>query len=53
MAPRVDKTASLQYTVNTRQKSDLVRECKCNTKRYQKSSLPFLASLIDSNHRKK
>ena len=45
--------SSLQPTVNTRQKSDLVREYKCNTKRYQRSSLPFLASLINSNHKKK
>ena len=32
---------------NTRQKSDVVREYKCNTVRYQKSSLPFLAKLLN------
>ena len=35
--------------VNTRQKSDLVKEYKCNTVRYQKSSLPFLANLINTS----
>ena len=40
-------------TVNTRQNSDLVREYKCNTGRYQKSSLPFLAKLINQNNRNK
>ena len=34
-------------TVNTRQVSDLVKEFKCNTGRCQKSSLPFLAKLIN------
>jgi hypothetical protein len=37
----------------TRQKSDLVKEYKCNFGRYQKSSLPFLAKLLNTNHRKK
>ena len=39
-------------TVNTRYRSDLVKEFKCRTGRYQKSSLPYLASLINSNNRK-
>ena len=39
-------------SVNTRQKSDLVQEFKCNYGRFQKSSLPFLARLINSNNRK-
>ena len=38
---------------NTRQKSDLVQEYKCNTGRYQKSSLPFLAQLVNKNSRSK
>ena len=39
--------------VNTRQKSDLVNEYKCNSKRYQKSSLPYLAKLLNANNRQK
>ena len=35
-------------TVITRQKPDLVREYKCRTTRYQKSSLPFLAKLLNA-----
>ena len=38
--------------VNTRQKSDIVQEFKYNYGRFQKSSLPFLASLINTNNRK-
>ena len=38
---------------NTRQKSDLVKEYRCNFGRYQKSSIPFLAKLLNTNHRKK
>ena len=34
-------------TVNTRQKPNLVREIRCRTTRYQKSSLPFLAQLLN------
>ena len=34
-------------TVNTRQKPDIVREFRCHTTRYQKSSLPFLAKLLN------
>jgi hypothetical protein len=33
--------------VNTRQKSDIVRGYKCRTARYEKSSLPFLAKLLN------
>ena len=36
-------------TANTRQKNRLVREYKCRTKRYQKSSLPYLAKLLNNN----
>ena len=39
--------------VKTRQKSDLVKEYKCNSKRYQLSSLPYLAKLLNANNRKK
>ena len=39
--------------VNTRQKSDLVKEYKCNKGRFQKSSLPFLAKLINIDNRTK
>ena len=36
-------------TVNTRQRTKLVKEYKCRTGRYQKSSLPYLAKLLNSN----
>jgi hypothetical protein len=39
--------------VNSRQKSDLVKENKCNKGRFQKSSLPFLAKLINIDNRTK
>ena len=39
--------------VNTRHKSDLVKEYKCNFGRLQKSSLPFLAKLVNANNRRK
>ena len=39
--------------VKTRQKSDIVKEYKCRTGRYQDSSLPYLAKLLNSNNRKK
>ena len=35
--------------VETRQKSDLVREYKCNFGRYFKSSLPYLARLLNGH----
>ena len=38
---------------NTRQVCNLVQEFKCNTGRFQKSSLPFLATLINSENRRK
>ena len=38
--------------VKTRNKSDLVKEFKCRTGRYKKSSLPYLANLINSINRK-
>ena len=31
---------------NTRRPAKLVREIKCRTKRYEKSSLPYLAKLL-------
>ena len=34
--------------VNTRQRTRLVKEYKCRTGRYQKSSLPYLAKLLNS-----
>ena len=39
--------------VETRQKSDLVKEFKCNFGRFYNSSLPYLARLINSNNRLK
>ena len=36
---------------NTRQKPNLVREFKCHTRRYQNSSLPFLAQLLNGKVR--
>ena len=33
--------------LNTRQRTKLVREYKCKTSRYQKSSLPYLAKLLN------
>ena len=39
--------------VNTRQKSDIVKEFNCNFGRHQKSSLPFLAQLLNINNRNK
>jgi hypothetical protein len=38
--------------VETRQTSDLVKEFKCNFGRFYKSSLPYLARLINANNRK-
>ena len=43
----------LKPNVNTRQPNRLVKEYKCNTVRYQKSSLPFLASILNSKKSKK
>ena len=37
--------------VETRHRSDLVKEFKCNFGRYFKSSLPYLARLLNSNNR--
>ena len=39
----------LGQRANTRQKSDIVKEYKCHTSRYMKSSLPFLAKLLNKN----
>ena len=35
--------------VNTRQRTKLVKEYKCRTGRFQKSSLPYLAKLLNTN----
>ena len=40
-------------TVITRHSNRLVREYKCRTKRYQNSSLPYLAKLLNKNNRRK
>ena len=37
--------------VKTRQKTNVVKEYKCRTKRYQKSSLPYLAKLLNKNNK--
>ena len=37
----------------TTRQQDLVKEYKANTTRYEKSSLPFLARLINSEAKKK
>ena len=39
--------------VNTRHKSDIVKEYKCNFGRFKKSSLPYLARLLNENNRKR
>ena len=45
--------SKIESNVNTRQtKRNLVTEYKCNTRRYQRSSLPFLAQLLNSDNRK-
>ena len=36
---------------NTRQKANLVREFKCRTARFQKSSIPYLANLLNTANR--
>ena len=42
----------VRTTMDTRKASDIVMEYKCNFGRYQKSSLPYLAKLLNSTHRK-
>ena len=50
-----DNSLFIKYTPNknTRQKTNLVREYKCRTRRFQKSSLPYLATLLNTAHRSK
>ena len=50
-----DDSLFTKYTQNknTRQKRNLVREYKCRTRRFQKSSLPYLATLLNIAHRSK
>ena len=35
--------------VRTRQKSDIVKEYRCNFRRFEKSSIPYLAKLLNSH----
>ena len=35
--------------INTRRKKKVVKEFKCRTSRYEKSSLPYLAKLLNNN----
>ena len=39
----------IEKIVDTRQKTKLVKEYKCRTGRYQKSSMPYLTKLLNSN----
>ena len=39
-------------TVNTRQIGKLVHEYKCRTSRYRRSSIPYLAKLLNDNNQK-
>ena len=41
----------LTKNVNTRQKSNLVKEYKCRTGRFKKSPLPYLAKLLNSKQK--
>ena len=43
----------LTRNVNTRQKGNLVSEYKCRTRKFQRSSLPYLANLINSDDKSK
>ena len=36
--------------INTRQPSKIVKEYKCKTGRYFKSSIPYLARLLNTDH---
>ena len=38
--------------VNTRQSTKLVSDYKCRTSKYRKSSIPYLARLLNSNNKK-
>ena len=40
----------LNKNADTRNK-DLVREYKCNTSRFQKTSLPYMAKLLNANNK--
>ena len=41
------------FCKNTRQKAKLVKEFKCRTKRFQRSSLPYLTKLLNTASRNK
>ena len=43
--------STVVQSTNTRQKPNLVRDYKCYTRRYQNSSLPFLAKLLNGKVR--
>ena len=43
----------LKTTMHTRHRKNIVKEYKCNTGRFKKSSLPYLAKLLNSNNRKR
>ena len=38
--------------VRTRQKSDIVKEYRCNFRRFEKSSIPYLAKLLNSHNKR-
>ena len=40
----------LEKKVNTRQKSNLVKEYSCNTRRFQNSSIPYLSKLLNGKN---
>lgn len=42
----------IKTNMQTRSRGDLVQEFRCNTQRFQKSSLPYLAKLINANNTK-
>ena len=44
---------SVGSNVDTRQKSDLVKEYNCNFGRFYNSPLPYLARLLNSNNRQR
>ena len=47
------KSENSLFIKNTRQKAKLVKEFKCSTKRFQRSSLPYLTKLLNTASRNK
>ena len=43
--------SKLNMKIDTRRKSQLVKEYKCNTLRYQNSSLPYLARMLNNSQK--